>query len=230
VRILYRAAGADEFDFIVPPARGVSRGAYAPDGEIRGIAKFEDGALVIRELTLTRGSGLNGLTLRAVPLGEIRAQILEDFREHPKLLEAAAGEFVPATAARRLGKRARMAEASKVEIALQELRARSPLRGRPNDDFYRSVAVAYLVVSYEHPRDPVAALTSELRKSRRHRQLSQNTVTGWVRKARELGWLTPAVHGRAGAESGDRLRAWSSEQWQQLKRQQTVDERSNNDG
>jgi hypothetical protein len=62
------------------------RTAYSPDEEIRGVATFTGGTLLIRELTLSRTEGLSARSLQTVRLGALRDHILADLREH-KLLE-----------------------------------------------------------------------------------------------------------------------------------------------
>lgn len=199
VRILYRKSD-DGFDFIVRRV-GTSRATYAADEELRGSARLAGGALIISRLSVGRRAGVTTHTLRALPLGAIRDQILRDLRGHPDLLKDAA-EFVAPRATRRVP---RGRQSRELRELVTSLRRRSPTRGVANDDFYRDVAEVYLRFLEAHPRDPIAAMTAELRKSKLHAELNRNTVTAWVRRARQREWLTAAVHGRAGADPGVRL-------------------------
>lgn len=203
MEIRYRPTGERDFDFVVKPERKESRVLYAPDEEIRGHASFEAGRVTIYSLTIGRAKGLSTSSLRAIPLGELREQIIRDLREHPDLLEVREGQIDfrrprPRRRATSPTTRVRRAE------TLHYLKRHSPKR-LAADDFYRHVAQAYLSYLETHPRDPIAALTAELRKSKRHENLSRNTVTSWVRTARERMWLSSAVHGKAGADPGVRL-------------------------
>jgi hypothetical protein len=93
----------------------------------------------------------------------------------------------------------------KLDTVLQQLRQRTPQRGRRDDEFYRLISLAYILTWWQHHRDPVATLTEALREdSNLHRDLKEATVSTWVRRARRAGWLTPAAHGKAGADFGPR--------------------------
>lgn len=74
-----------------------------------------------------------------------------------------------------------------------------PGRAPLSDELLRSVAEAYLrETAPGQERGALRRMAQEFGKP-------ENTVNGWIKKARERGWLGPSTAGRAGAEPGPRL-------------------------
>ena len=71
------------------------------------------------------------------------------------------------------------------------IRRRRPGRKGHPPEFYEEVAKRYLELRVAGARNPTARIASE-------RVYSRNTVAGWVKRARELGYLPPGRRGRAG--------------------------------
>src|SRR6266536_2947186 len=198
------------------------RVAYSPDEEVRGVATLSGWTPLIRELTLSRTRGLSAGSLQAVRLGTLREEILTDLREHALLEQLTSfpegeqrwisAEDTPRSAEERNRRR------QQLRRSLANLRRGAPKRGQ-SDAFYREIGLAYLLLLPDHPRDPIEELTvlglrsawcAPLRSWRvsegaHHADLSPNTVSSWVRQARQLGWLSAPNRGKAGAEPGPRL-------------------------
>jgi hypothetical protein len=218
MRILVRPAGAAtiEFEAVADERRSAPGLELSGLGQlqIRGTATIEGGTLVIRSVSLQAETAdiTTGL-LRRIPVGAIREQLWRGLRQHPQLLEWETGGFIPDEQNPFLLQpvNADEQEAARRQTAqlVAGLKKRAPKRGRGarSEHFYRDLAEAYLRLLAEHPRTPVQALTEELRTSRRHQQLSRNTVAAWIRKARQQGWLTAGSPGKAGADPGPLLLA-----------------------
>jgi hypothetical protein len=98
-------------------------------------------------------------------------------------------------------------EAEPLDAILRSLRERTPEPARA-ETFYRDVARAYLALLAAGTNEPVATLTSALRGADRHEALNENTVSAWIRSAREQGWLSPAAHKSTRNEPGESLMAF----------------------
>ena len=216
MRILVRPAGEAtiEFEAVADERRGAPGVEIAALGpvQIRGRATIAGGALLIRSVSVqTETIDITTGLLRRIPLGAIREQLWRGLRQHPQLLDWETGGFVPDEQnpflLRAVSAEAQEAARRRTTRLVAGLKRRSPRRGRGarSDDFYRDLAEAYLRLLAEHPRTPIQTLTEELRKSRRHEQLSRNTVAAWIRKARQQGWLSASSRGKAGADPGPRL-------------------------
>jgi hypothetical protein len=68
---------------------------------------------------------------------------------------------------------------------------RHPGRGGRGARHYQNVATRYKELLEQHPKNPTARLGALY-------GVSRHTAAGWVRQARELGYLPPGHQGRAG--------------------------------
>lgn len=212
MKILYAFDSDEHFRFRARGSRRPSRTLYAPDDTIEGEATLRDNVVEILSLTIHRSNGITANTLRAIPLVELREQIARDLFERPDLPREArvtSPTAEPLIAADVLPLRARREGRKTLEMALYELRRQTPHRGAA-DDFYRLVATAYLAALEVNPGQPIKELLAGLRRSKLHSELSENTLSSWVRKARsdQHRWLSPAQHGRSGAMPTPRLIEW----------------------
>jgi hypothetical protein len=69
-------------------------------------------------------------------------------------------------------------------------------KGRP-PEFYEQIATRYKELRAAGERSPTKAIVEELRRSQ-NEWVSRNTVAGWIKRARELGYLQPGRRGRPG--------------------------------
>ena len=76
---------------------------------------------------------------------------------------------------------------------------RRPGRAPLTHELLRSVAEAYLrETAHGQPRGALRRMAAEFGRP-------EDTVNGWIKRARARGYLGPSVQGRAGAEPGPRL-------------------------
>lgn len=187
---------ADEWPDIVPlhdPA-GPRIGFLHPgDGfEMTGWLDELDGRLALREVTVRaeRGQELSTRLFR-YRVGQLVAQARRAAARHPL------GGF------RNLPTRQRETwdqYAERMTRAASRLPQRRDRRSK-GEAFYHGVAVEYLELLAARAGD-YRGLMAALAERRGH---DLETVRVWVRKARTLGFLTPAQRGRGGAERGPRL-------------------------
>jgi hypothetical protein len=205
---------------------------FAVDVEVAGetlVVRFSasDQGVLIREIS---GQNLTSSLLRNLRLGDLRLKISEFFLQ--RVDQTAWSTMFPADGRYRLEKikatpkglppndladSEAAAEINLSRIALASARIHLSL-GRPNrgraaksPDFYRQVAEMYLVFLSRHGQRVVKAMTDELRKQPEHYKLSRDTVSTWVRRARQEQWLTSASPGKAGGGPGPKLISWLNE-------------------
>lgn len=146
-----------------------------------GIVSRNPQGLVISHLEIdpdTDGAGITIPMLRAVPVRDILAEA--------RWLH---------TLASRHPSRAQMNTDAEMPTFADPSSPRPPI----TDEFLRRVALDYLEETAPGmPRGAIERLTKRYGKS-------TPTVSRWVGKAREVGWLGPAVSGRVGGEPGPRM-------------------------
>ncbi len=161
-------------------------------------------------------------TLRGVRLGDIRLQVFDDVRADPRLIESPI-EYVSRVSldepyerevlARSIGEDFLRREDDAVRsataqtgVAARNLR-KGPSRGRgaQSPSHYRDTALLYIGLLPSYGQRVIKEMAQRLDRPR-------NTISTWVRRAREDGWLTRSTQGKAGGEPGPRLIAWLNEQ------------------
>lgn len=97
-----------------------------------------------------------------------------------------------------------------VERAFQLLTKSKPGLTVRNDEHWSFVADLYLYCCQRYDSEPIVGMKLELEK--REMFWSRSKVANEVKRARQLGWLTPSTRGKAGAEPGPKLIARRKEQ------------------
>lgn len=150
--------------------------------------------------------------LQDVKLGNLRSVIADHVRRDHSLLDDRVRllEFFYAHGGtlsdqeRNVMKRARR----EVDKIAQNLKASPPVRGRgaTNPEWERKIAQLYVAMLMAHgERGVIQAMAKEL-------DAPPNTVSGWVHKSRNKGWITDApAQGKAGGAKGTRLIEWEEE-------------------
>ena len=165
----------------------------------------------IDTLLISAASGvlLGSDHLRSVPIGAIRLEIISRIQDQG-LLRAEVGyppDDYPADFSDwTLSHPATLLSETIEAVPFTSFRPAKG-RGAASPDFYRSIADLYLRTLREEPRRVIAAMTEWLKAEGDQPDLSRNTVSRWVRRAREENWLTKSTRGIAGGRAGSRLRA-----------------------
>jgi hypothetical protein len=172
----------------------------------------EKGIQVQRLVFAATGStDLASPVMRQVPLGAIRLYLRSTLEERPELHSYGAlfrhhGAEPGSEEERRLLDDA-YRRAKRAARSLQKAKPRRT-RGVADPDRYRRVAQMYLGFCPKHGQRVIQAMTEELRKDPKYLDLSRETVSTWVRRARDTGWLTPSSRGKAGGDRGPKMIEW----------------------
>ena len=161
---------------------------------------IEDYDLWVDEITFTsnEGSGLTTNTIRGLHLGEFRQRITDLIRDDPDVL-AKPRQIV----ADMMG----LPEPEPGELTtLAKYLRKGPSKGRAahSPEFHRATALMYLKLWPQHGQRVVKAMAEEMGRPR-------DTVSTWVRRSREEGWLSKGTQGKAGGEPGPKLVEWMKE-------------------
>ena len=176
-----------------------------------------DRGVVFPDLLISETESVTSGMMQRIKLGLIREVIARDFVRNPSwwgdfgVLTQIAVESHPQIEWAEPPSKEQMAaiEADRKEVQrlARLLKDYQPRRGRAasNPGLYRMVAELYLQLHPEHGQRVIGAMATELGKPK-------NTVSGWVRKARDNRWLSKApAQGRAGGEASQRLLDWRKE-------------------
>lgn len=188
--------------------------------EVTGEAVVTNGKFKVTALRLSEPSdGLTSDSLRTVPMGEVILGLLDGINQLPPdaVTRKTALALIDDSRAIREGIYSYdevEADQALVQALRWSIRDFQPNRGRGarSDDWYREVAVLYLQALESDPRRPIQSMTETLRRKRKDPGLSRETVSTWVRRAREEEWLTRSTRGKAGGLPGRNLRVWLKSQ------------------
>ena len=202
---------------------GFTYRGFEPRVEVSGTARVtrDDVEIVQVDLNAQQTRALTTDHLRRLPLGGIRLEIINRVRRgalegQPNVLSlhnklARPGEQLPGAqlpGARKFADEIRDHIVGALKAPPFPSFRPNKGRGANSPDFYRGIALQYLRVLEQSPRRVIAAMTEELRAALKEPKLSRNTVSRWVRKAREESWLTRSTRGVPGGEPGSRLVSW----------------------
>lgn len=149
------------------------------------------------------GSDLSGTDLRQLPVGAIKEQIRRRLPEDPKF----------STWGAHIGDEE---QSRRVEEALRLLPHSRPKRGpgQKNPEHWAFVAETYLYCVQRYGQKAIKGMVEEVPAREPEIYWSKSTCKTYVRRARELKWLTKGKQGVAGAEPGPKLLAWRKEHQQ----------------
>jgi hypothetical protein len=177
---------------------------------LKVVAEIERGTIQLRSVEIVSPGEITSAVLRAVPLRRMQERIVEELRRNPTLQDGQATLRELIRAAGESGWPPDLL--ARLDQAEEEAHRRArflapPKRGRRarSPDFYREIALDYLHTLRREPRKVVEAMAAS-------RGVPRPTVSTWIRRAREEGWLTKSTQGKAGGEPGPKLRAWVKEQ------------------
>lgn len=164
---------------------------------IRGVLRIEgSGRLVLVRLSVEHFNDptveVTGYVLHRLPIGTIRKKAFEWLEAKHVTLSAFEATGLLVSDDEKAWER-------RVTAAVKKPRRRRPGPQGHGDDFYRGIALrAIKLYDGLRRRDVVKALTEE-------RQAKHETVRGWIRVARERGFLATVTQGRTDFRAGPNL-------------------------
>ena len=169
--------------------------------------------LTFRSVTIESDDHVSSTLMRKPPLGDVRDYLRQTAIERPEFfsmpaLLAELGATGTSEKERRLLEEQVKRAATAAELLAQSRVQRG--RGATNDETWAAVAELYLYSLRVYGQKAVKGLVIELER-RENIFWARSTVKTYVRRARELGWLTKGSQGKAGADPGPRLLQWRKE-------------------